>query len=287
MNDISLRQMDDSDLPAADELRRLIGWNQTREDWRAVLDLEPQGCYVALKGSQLVGTVTTTTYGRNLGWIGMMLVHPEHRRQGIAARLMNEAVAYLRALSVRCIGLDATPAGRPLYEKMGFVAEWTLTRWQRTAATESAPGPSPGTELRTPVDAEWPALVELDAAAFGVSRSQLICSLVHRSLAALVWPAQGRPLGWGLLRPGTNALYLGPVACAQTEGALALANGLLARAAGQSVFWDIPDQNDIARNTAESYGFAPVRPLARMRLGPPPLPGNPRAQFAIADPAVG
>ena len=47
MERVSLRQMTDSDLQAADELRRLAGWNQTLEDWRRLLWLEPRGCFVA------------------------------------------------------------------------------------------------------------------------------------------------------------------------------------------------------------------------------------------------
>jgi GNAT superfamily N-acetyltransferase len=287
MSEVSLRRMTASDLAAADELRRLVGWNQTPQDWQAMLELAPNGCFVALKGTQLVGTVTTIRYGRPLGWIGMMLVHPEHRRQGIAARLMAEALKHMHGLSIPCAGLDATPAGLPVYEKMGFVAEWTLTRWQRSTAPESAAAPNHGMAVRAAVEADRPALVELDAGAFGVPRPQLIRSLVHRSVAALVWPARGQPVGWGLLRPGANALYLGPIACSRSAGALILAEALLARASSQAVFWDIPDENSIARGAAQSSGFAPVRPLTRMYLGQRSFSSDPRAQFAIADPAVG
>ena len=287
MNEILLRRMIESDLPAADELRRLAGWNQTPDDWRALLELEPHGCFVALKGAELVGTVTTTTYGRALAWIGMMLVHPEHRRQGIAARLMDQALEYLCGRNIPSVGLDATPAGLPLYEKLGFVAEWTFTRWQRAADAEQVSARSNVSEVREPGESDWPALVELDAATFGVPRPQLIKSLARRSLAALVWPAQGQPVGWGLLRPGANAHYLAPLTCMQPEGALSLVEPLLGRAFGSSVFWDIPDQNRVAKGAAERFGFTRVRPLTRMRLGPGSTSTDAGAQFAIADPAVG
>ena len=83
MERVSFRRMTDGDLPAADELRRLAGWNQTLEDWRRLLCLEPRGCFVAALEGGVVGTVTTTTYGLALAWIGMMLVHAEHQRRGI------------------------------------------------------------------------------------------------------------------------------------------------------------------------------------------------------------
>jgi predicted N-acetyltransferase YhbS len=122
MKDVILRRMTEADLPGADELRRLAGWNQTAEEWRRSLSLEPEGCFVALQDGKVAGTVTTITYGRALAWIGMMLVHPDHRGRGIGTGLMQQALKYLQDRGVKCIKLDATPAGQPLYEKP-FVVE--------------------------------------------------------------------------------------------------------------------------------------------------------------------
>ena len=118
-----MRLMTENDLTAVDELRRIAGWRQTIEDWRRLLTLEPKGCFVTTQGDAAIGTVTTTRYGTELAWIGMMLVHPEHRRKGIATQLMKCVLEYLRSYGVQCVKLDATPAGRPLYEKLGFQAE--------------------------------------------------------------------------------------------------------------------------------------------------------------------
>ena len=135
---IGLRRMIEADVPAADELVAIGRWNQTSADWRRLLGLEPEGCFVAMEHGRLVGTVTTITHGRTLGWIGMMLVHPNHRRQGTATRLMRQAIAYLESRPVKCIKLDATPAGRLVYERLGFSAEGTITRHRRTLESEPA-----------------------------------------------------------------------------------------------------------------------------------------------------
>jgi GNAT superfamily N-acetyltransferase len=289
MSELSLRLMTEGDLAAVDQLRRLAGWNQTPEDWRRLLELEPQGCFLAELDSELAGTVTTTAYGQAIAWIGMMLVHPKHRRQGIATHLMGQAVEYLRRRAVRSVRLDATPAGYPLYEKLGFAPEWTLTRCQRPAQDESPPSPlaaAPST-TRDLADADWDAVEQIDAAAFGAPRSRLLRGLARHSLKALVWPA-GRPAaGWGLLRAGANADYLGPVTCPRPEGATALATELLRGTGTRPVVWDVPDGNQAAKATAQRLGFAPIRSLTRMHLGPDAAASDPCAQFAIADPAVG
>jgi len=287
MKTFSLRQMTEGDLPAADELRRLSGWNQTIEDWRRLLWLEPRGCFVAVQNGNVVGTVTTTTYGQALAWIGMMLVHPEHQRRGIGTYLMRQALEYLQGHGLKCVKLDATPAGRPLYEKLGFVSQWTLTRCRRLAEDETQYPASAASKPRDLADADWDAVDEIDATAFGASRACLLRSLAHDSRAVLVWPAQGRVVGWGMLRPGANDDYLGPLVCSSAEGSLSLVAALLGKAGRDAVIWDVPDQNESAKTTAQRFGFVPLRPLTRMCLGPNPVADNPQAQFAIADPAVG
>ena len=58
------------------------------------------------------------------GWkayIMNMYVRPEYRRRGIAARMLDLLVADARARGIGLISLEATDAGRPLYEKYGFI----------------------------------------------------------------------------------------------------------------------------------------------------------------------
>lgn len=287
MNSISLRLMATDDVPGADELRRLAGWNQTSEDWRRWLGLEPDGCFVALDGGRVVGTVTTITYGTGLAWIGMMLVHPDQRRCGIGTRLMRHALSHLRGKGISTVKLDATPAGTPVYEKLGFVQEWTLTRWQREAQPRVAAPARHPSGTREFSESDWGSVEAIDSAAFGVSRSRLIRALAQTSKSLLVWPETGSPAGWGLLRSGAVADYLGPIASDQPACLGPLATALLACAATRSVVWDIPDPNKPAAHLARNLGFSHVRQLTRMRLGSGAAAGNPQTQFAIADPAVG
>ena len=284
MEPIALRLMIADDLPEADGLRRLIGWNQTLKDWRRFLDFEPDGCFVALKQGKVVGTVTTITYGSELAWIGMMLVHPESRREGIASRLMAQAIEYLKAKGIGCIKLDATPAGKPLYERLGFVSEWRLARWQSTNNRFIGVAPLQTRDLH-PQD--WREVEAIDQKAFGLARLQLLRSLTEENSRAIVWPADGAVRGWGVLRAGANCGYLGPMASASAEGVEALTIALLHAADGRSVFWDIPDPNETAQTIARRFGFAPVRPLTRMYLGRNAGISNLGLLFGIADPALG
>jgi len=127
---LHLRHLTETDLDFADRMRAALGWNQRREDWARYLRHAPDGCFLAEWEGQPAGTVTTTSYGEDLAWIGMLLVHPDYRRRGIATALMERALEHLRSRRIRCIKLDATPEGRPVYERLGFRDEWTMQRWE-------------------------------------------------------------------------------------------------------------------------------------------------------------
>ena len=49
-----------------------------------------------------------------------MYTEPEHRRRGLARRLMAEMIAWCRAAGLGSVSLHASDAGRPLYEALGF-----------------------------------------------------------------------------------------------------------------------------------------------------------------------
>jgi len=53
-------------------------------------------------------------------WILNMYTEPGARRSGVAKRLMQEMIAWCRREGYRSVSLHASPAGRPLYESIGF-----------------------------------------------------------------------------------------------------------------------------------------------------------------------
>ena len=113
-----LRVMTSADIPAGMRLKELAGWNQTAADWRRFLARSPEGCFVAEVGAQVCGTVTTVAFEGRFAWIGMVLVDPEYRGRGFGTALLERAIHYLDELDLSAVKLDATPQGKPLYEKL-------------------------------------------------------------------------------------------------------------------------------------------------------------------------
>jgi ribosomal protein S18 acetylase RimI-like enzyme len=265
-----IRVMTAEDIPFADSLRALAGWNQTLADWRRFLTCDRYGCFIAEVNGVPVGTATTIRYENRIAWVGMVLVHPDHRRQGIGRALLTHCIEYLRNHRVACIKLDATPLGQKLYETLGFQEEFTLTRWRGFVRDD----------VRRALDVpDLRRMVELDANAFGAERRQLILRLAADSENAYL-----EEQGFGMLRPGANALYLGPVVALSKKAAFRIFEALIRPG---EIIIDIPDGNHAAASWAQSKGFLPERQLTRMRLGEEIIPAAPQTLYAIAAPEVG
>jgi GNAT superfamily N-acetyltransferase len=269
---LSIRTMTRRDLPFADALRREEGWNQTLADWERLLEHQPRGCFLAAWNERPAGVVTTTVHEGILGWIGMMLVSPEFRRRGIATALIEHSLEELTKQGVACIKLDATPAGQTVYERLGFQAEWA---WQR----RERPGTRPP-EVLVGGDSWNDENYAWDAEVFGADRREW--------LARVARPARVicRGHGFGMLRPGSNAGYLGPIAARDPGTAEEIVLQLLNRVDGR-IIWDLPDQNRAGVQLAESLGFQAVRDLVRMWTGSRLLAGQPDRQYGFADPGTG
>ncbi len=283
---LRVRCLTSADLAFADSVRAQAGWNQTLDDWRRFLAADPEGCFLAEWNGAPAGTATTTVYAPELAWIGMVLVHPDYRRRGIARALLERCIEYLRGRGARCIKLEATPPGKQVYDELGFKDEWTLTRWE-CAEFQPRPGGLEG-RIRSWREADARNIEPFDEQAFGVCRERLVRTLARQSRCALALESEtGSLAGYGLLRNGSQALYLGPVAATSADGAIQLIRGLLARGDGGRIFWDIPDPNHTAVSFAQQHGFTAQRTLTRMYLGENAAPGDARKQFALAGPELG
>ena len=184
---VAIRLLGQADIPQAMQLVAAAGWNQTARDWSRVIAYQPEGCFQAINADRLVGTVTTTCYQRELAWIGMMLVDANARRQGIGTQLMQRAIDGLHSQEMRTIKLDATPAGRPLYQRLGFQVEHDFQRWMRPALDRGAPSDSSEAGVgESLIDDSTPSFevekyAKFDREAFGVDRRQWLTRLATDS----------------------------------------------------------------------------------------------------------
>ena len=282
--EIEIRLMTENDLSSLISLKHRLGWNQTEDDLRRLLELNPHGCFTADHDGEMVGTITSIVYDNTLAWIGMMLVDPGYRRRRIAARLMSRALEYLYGKDINTIKLDATPEGFPLYQSMGFITETLIERWECSA------GSNLKNNLQDLDDALLPAVYELDKIAFGVDRSFLIDALMKSSnskSAASISSAGNHLNGFALSRPGSNANYIGPIVAKDRRSAADLLEGMLAQSSSEKVYVDFNTGFDLPLDYLIELGFVKQRDLIRMSLGTKNAAGTSGLVLAIAGPELG
>lgn len=278
-----IRPLTEADIPRCQELRAAVGWNQTEADWRRFLSYDPNGCFVAEAKGRVVGTACTIAYEDRFGWVAMVIVDPAHRRSGIGTRLLKKGIEHLsnQGLTVK---LDATPAGKMLYDTLGFEDEYGAARME---CGEPVPQPAEFECGRLTLE----HLDELDAydrAIFGASRRNVLESYLR------IYPdygycvrLNGAIAGYILAREGMNAFHPGPWAAEDATIAHSLLSTLLTQREPERVFIDIVAPNPLIRSMLESMGFREQRPFIRMYRGENRHPGDPKRVYAMSGPELG
>lgn len=282
---VVIREMTTADIPAGLSLCRAARWNQTEQDWAHFLNSAPHGALAAVYDGRVVGTVATLPYG-SFAWISMVLVDPSVRGQGIGTVLLQRGLELIpEDVTAR---LDATPAGEPIYRKMGFAGEYGISRWFRDRGA-GAPRVLAGPPARPLQPSDWDGVREMDRRVFGESRAALLESLAARApeYAWVLDEGGGRLRGYMFGRHGHVREHLGPLVAADDTAARLLVETCLAMHGDRPVFIDVPDDRGPFRDALAPAGFAVERPFLRMYRGTLTAPGDPSRIYAIGGPELG
>ncbi len=280
----TLRYMTRDDLPGAVALTGRVGWSYDLADWTRLFDLATDGCFVIEEeGRGIIGTTTTISYGSALAWIGMVIVDPERQRQGCGRQLVRAALDHLIARATERIMLDSSPAGRPLYEQMGFRRLHHIEHWEGRASTFLGPRAA-----RLRLD-DLPALLEFDAAMFGIDRSRVLAQQVEHfpEIAWVSWSREGLQ-GYLLGRARATGVVLGPWLATSPAAAEELLRAALEQLQGKQVIMNLPDDNARAIVLAHSHNLSRSRTATRMIYrDAQPIRREPLIEYAIGSLATG
>lgn len=266
---ISIRIMAESDIEQIMVLKNLLGWNQTKADLKALINFEPQGCFVATQNEVVVGTATTTRYGTDLAWIGVVIVHPEKRRLGIGRNLLKSCLQYLNNSQVGCVKLDATPMGKKLYISFGFRDEYNIKRLK-------------GKGIILPFNNSKIAPLNLDETKifdkkyFMADRGRLLERFFREfpGLCLQSYGSNGKINGYLMAREGQYAHYIGPVVTETPETAKNLIASMLSILNGKEIILDLAEHHTGLIELLLNNGFEPQRDLSRMAMGNNPFSIN-------------
>jgi GNAT superfamily N-acetyltransferase len=206
-------------------LRAIHTWEHGRH---FILRAAARGDDAALDPTTIIAATSAIVAGP-VGVIGNVITRPGLRGRGLGRAVMSTTLAWLRESGARSVLLDATSAGRPLYQKLGFVAQersWiahaSLTSLDLDTLRERA-----GTShVRLRSLDELPVIAALDQAAFGGNRLELLRLVASVADCWLYTAGDGAgPDGYLLVRalePPRMGVRLGPWLAKTSEVGAAL-----------------------------------------------------------------
>ena len=282
---IFTREMTRADIPSGMLLCRHAGWNQVSRDWDIFIQRNPHGCRAAIDEGikMIIGTFATLIYQDRFAWVGMVLVHPLFRGQGIGTQLFTDALSLIAdSITVK---LDATPAGREVYRKFNFIEEYEMVRMHRPPGAIEVP---PTTSVRPMLQEDFADVLKLDYVVFGADRNFILERNFREGPEyACVIERGGQITGYCMGRPGHHSDQLGPIVAQHVDDAVHLLSFMLPKVGRKSLIVDALQHTPEWNSRLSALVFVESRSLIRMFRGLNSYPGIPENQFCILGPEFG
>jgi ribosomal protein S18 acetylase RimI-like enzyme len=267
---ISIRTLSDADLEAADGI--LSSAFQRAESWqpelRLFLRLQPDGVFLASRDGIPAGMVASIIYS-DYAYVGLMGIHQDSQRQGLGLALMEHLLAWMEKQKVPLVKLDASPAGQPLYEKLGFVPFGEVYVFQRPVGQLDVQR-TKGIQFITLQHLD--RVAASDTQAFGADRSRLLHALLelYPGRAFLLQDEQKQVTGYLF----AQAKRIGPWIMPGGGDPEWLLRQALSLPFNGSVSVVTPAENTDAVSLFQQLGFQVTRVNRHMAYGPGPVMGQ-------------
>ena len=274
------RKLARKDVAAAHKLSLEVGWPHRVEDWQLVQSLGTG--HVAVDAGAVVGTILTWKHDARNASLGMVVVAPSMQGRGIGKKLMRLA---LRDTTGRAVMLTATPAGQPLYERMGFRAIDVVEQHQGTAPLVPMLAPARGERLRPVGAGDVPRLAALATSAAGLSRSRVIARLLEVG-DGIVLARGAEPIGFAIFRRFGRGFAIGPVVAPDAERARALVSHWVAMHPGKFLRIDVQASSGLG-GWLDGIGLKKVDTGIAMVKGAAPAGDELTRTYALVNQALG
>jgi len=277
VTELSVTRLTIDDIEDNVALAREVGWPDTESDW-TVLHRGAIVVGVRAEGG-LVGQGALGLYGQ-AGTIAKMIVAPRFQRHGMGQQILEVVLAEAQHRALTVLGLVATPFGRPLYARAGFVSVGEVVGLGGVPTapfTGDATTPLEGVEGMLRLDERW----------LGCSRESMLRARFGEAVAtASVLGPDGELCGYAMATAQREHFVIGPVV-AETEGRARALVGSILRSLPGPVRLDVPGEKSAFRAWLCTLGLREQKTRPEMARGCDRLPWQVPERFALAAQAWG
>lgn len=299
--ELRLEELTPADIPDLLRLSAMVGWDYDEEEVATFFITGRVFGHRDREGG-VCSCAAVIPYGESLASIGMVIVHPDYRGRGLGKEVTqacvdagNEQTADGRPPALMLV---ATPAGRPVYEGLGFAAvDWVhkylCDRYQPSAgphakgSSKATPPASSLWQVQPLAPEHLEPIIRLDKQAFGADRREFLFRRIVQARKKLVLLGRdGSVAGYGLGVEGPVNLVLGPLVAPDEQAAVLLVEALAHNYPGKLRI-DVPSGHEGFRRFLEGAGFTQVTQPPIMVKQADRLPKRNGCLYAIASQAFG
>ncbi|MEO0915398.1 MAG: GNAT family N-acetyltransferase [Pseudomonadota bacterium] len=240
------------------------GWNPGLDDAQAFYGADPNGFFVAVDQADTpIASISVVNHTADFAFLGLYIVKPEFRGQGIGLSLWTHALRYAGS---RTIGLDGVEAQQANYRVSGFVSASGTTRF-----TGGLDGQRQA-DVREAAPHDVPQLIEMEGRASGVVKPDYLAEWFSQSpkRSTIILDTSRQIDGFATIRACRSGAKVGPIVASDAD----TASRLIAHAAtlfDGPLTIDVPDAAKGLTHLCQQMGFEPGFRTARMYRGAPPI----------------
>lgn len=241
------------------------GWNPGLHDRDTFYNTDPKGFFMGFLDGKPISCISAVSYGKDFGFLGLYIVHTDHRNKGYGIKIWNKAINYLKTKN---IGLDGVVVQQENYKKSGFKLAYRNIRYQGVGKKFEVTDRNI-TDINS---IPFTELVSYDSQLFPVPRPQFLKHWIEEKQSlALGFLKNNKLLGYGMIRKCVTGYKIGPLFADDKLIAENLFKKLNNFAIGSSIFLDIPEVNKEALELVRIYKMKTMFETARMYTKSPPI----------------
>jgi len=237
----------------------LEGWNPGLDDAEIFYQADNKGFLVGVLDNKPIACISVVKYDKSFGFLGFYIVKPEFRGKGYGLKIWQAGMAYLQKCN---IGLDGVVAQQDNYKKSGFKLAYNNIRFKGvTQSTKEKSKSIVGLE-----DISFDKIERYDRKFFPVSRRNFLKRWIRpKHGAGLAFLKNGDIAGYGVIRKCIDGYKIGPLFAEEKYTAEELFKSLSDQVeVGSTIYLDIPEVNQDAKNIIQKYQMKEVFKTARM-----------------------
>ncbi|TRO49978.1 GNAT family N-acetyltransferase [Candidatus Bathyarchaeota archaeon] len=259
-----VEKMEADDVPFAVQLSNTMNWNMKPADFKFMMKLEPDGCFVLFNDQLRLGIATSISFGK-AGWFGNLVVKEESRREGAGKLLTMHAVNYLKKIGVKTVGLFAYPHLVNFYKKVGFKSDIDFIVLKGNSTISK-----PQDILAQAKKRDVSEIIAFDKQCFGADRRKLLEPILFDpNNLCYISTEKGSINGYIVAKVSGKTAEVGPLICSANRGeeTVLLLETILSRLNGVEIFIYIPKKEAELLKILTRAGLKEDFYVIRMFLG--------------------